>query len=245
MGSIIILDHISFSVQTSDIIRNISYRFRERKVTVLVGPSGGGKSTLLKLAAGLLIPSSGSVYFWERDIALMNRKENLNFRKSSAFVFQDSALWANQSLYQSLELPLKLHFPDMQRKDRDLRIREILSRVGYKRELSIRPSELSMGEQKLIACARAMLCHPNLYFLDELTESLDDLSDQRLVNIIKSFKQEYKTIILVSHEFKVIKELADYVVVIAGGRFIQEFPIEDIQSNSDLIERLGGVDMTD
>jgi ABC-type multidrug transport system ATPase subunit len=243
MSSIIILDHISFSVQTSDIIRNISYRIREGRVTVLVGPSGGGKSTLLKLAAGLLIPSAGAVYFLDRDIALMNRKENLDFRKSSAFVFQDSALWANQSLYQSLELPLKLHFPEMSKKDRDLRIHEILDKVGYRRELSIRPSELSMGEQKLIACARAMLCQPHLYFLDELTESLDDISDQRLINIIKGFKLEYKTIVLVSHEFKVIKELADYIVIIAGGRFVQEFPIEDIQSNSDLIERIGGVEM--
>lgn len=241
MGSIISLDQISFTIQNLAIIKSVSYRFKEGKTTVIVGPSGGGKSTLLKLSAGLIIPSTGTVCFRDKDISMMNRKDNLVFRKSSAFVFQDSALWANQDLHQNLELPLKLHFPDMSKEEREGRIREVLNTVGYKKEMSIRPSGLSMGEQKLIACARAMLCRPSLYFLDELTESLDDVSDKRLITIIKNFKLEDTTIILVTHEFKMIKELADYIIVIAGGRFVQEFPIDDIRSNHDLIDRIDGV----
>jgi ABC-type multidrug transport system ATPase subunit len=235
----IALENISFSSQSIDIIRNVSGTFRQGETTALVGPSGGGKSTVLKLAAGLLIPTEGKVYFRGQDIALMNRAQNMAFRRESAVVFQDSALWANQNLYQILELPLKLHFPDMSKGDRDKRIKEVTNEVGYKRDLMIRPSSLSMGEQKLIACARALLCWPVLYFLDELTESLDDVSDQRLINLLKRFKQEHKTLIFVSHDFRMIHELADHIVVIAGGCLLRTIAATEIASDDDLARHIG------
>jgi ABC-type multidrug transport system ATPase subunit len=213
---IIELINASFSAQGAQVVRGVSCRFEEGKTTALVGPSGGGKSTVLKLSAGLLVPSQGEVHFRGRDISGMNRRENLAFRKEGAVVFQDSALWANQSLYQILELPLKIHFPEMVKKDRDRRIAEVLDEVGYKRDLNIRPSMLSMGEQKLIAFARAMICRPRLLFLDEWTESLDDQAASRLVALVKSLKEE-NTVIFVSHDFRIIKTLADYIIMIQGG----------------------------
>jgi ABC-type multidrug transport system ATPase subunit len=231
---IIELINASFSAQGAQVVRSVSYRFEEGKTTALVGPSGGGKSTVLKLSAGLLVPSQGEVRFRGRDISGMNRRENLAFRKEGAVVFQDSALWANQSLYQILELPLKIHFPEMGKKDRDKRISEVLEAVGYKRDLNIRPSMLSMGEQKLIAFARAMLCRPRLLFLDEWTESLDDQAANRLVALVKSLREEQNTIIFVSHDFRIIRNLADYIIMIQGGELYLALTAEQIAEDEGL-----------
>jgi ABC-type lipoprotein export system ATPase subunit len=217
MGTIIELQKVSFIAEKQTIIKSLSHQFEEGKTTALVGPSGGGKSTVLKLAAGLLVPALGAVYFRHENISLISRSQTLKFRRQAAFVFQDSALWANQSLYQNMELPLRIHFPQMPKPERDQRINEVLAEVAYQKDLMMRPSKLSMGEQKLIAFARAMLCRPVLLFLDEWTESLDERASQRLINIVKMHKDKGHTIIFVSHDFRLVKYLADYVVMIAGG----------------------------
>lgn len=234
MAAIIELNNISFSAQNQLIVRDFSYQFDEGKTTALVGPSGGGKSTVLKLAAGLLIPTGGDVLFRGKSIARMNRREALNFRKEGAVVFQDSALWANQDLHQILELPLRIHFPDMSKSDREQRIREVLKDVGYTKELSARPAMLSMGEQKLIAFARAMSCRPDLLFLDEWTESLDDTGARRLIDIVKHWQKDNKTILFVSHDFKIIKDLADYILMILGGRLFLKLTREEIVRDDDM-----------
>jgi len=215
---IIELKNVSFSAQEGNIIDDVSVEFKASKTTAIIGPSGGGKSTVLKLAAGLLVPDHGEVLYKDKNIAYMSRSENLEFRRDGAFVFQDSALWANQNIYQILELPLKIHYPDMNGKKRDERIKSVTELVGYKKNLNIRPSALSMGEQKLIAFARAMLCNPSLLFLDEWTESLDEYAADRLIDIVRRKQREGTTILFVSHDLRIIMDLADYVVVIADGK---------------------------
>jgi ABC-type lipoprotein export system ATPase subunit len=229
------LKNVSFIAQNRLIVRNFSHQFEEGKTTALVGPSGSGKSTVLKLSAGLLVPTAGEVLFRGKDIFYMNRKETLSFRREGAMVFQDSALWANQTLYQCLELPLRIHFPDMTRHERENRIQSVLLDVGYKRDLSVRPSALSMGEQKLIAFARAMICRPALLFLDEWTESLDDSSAQRLVHLVRRQQEERHTVIFVSHDFRIVRSLADYVLMILGGQFFLKFSREQMDGDEDLV----------
>ncbi|MDR1373568.1 MAG: ATP-binding cassette domain-containing protein [Treponema sp.] len=231
---VIELKNVSFSTQNTEIVRGISLRIEEGKTTALVGPSGGGKSTVLKLSAGLLVPSQGMVSFRGRDISLMSRTQNLEFRREGAVVFQDSALWANQNLYQILEFPLMVHYPDMTKEDRDRRIREVISMVGYKRDLLIRPAMLSMGEQKLIAFARALLCRPSLLYLDEWTESLDDDTAYRLVMLVKRMQGEQKTIIFVSHDFRIIKGLADTIIMVVRGVLSLELTKEQILADDDM-----------
>jgi ABC-type multidrug transport system ATPase subunit len=234
MAAVIEMKNVSFVAQNRLIVKNFSHQFAEGKTTALVGPSGSGKSTVLKLSAGLLVPSAGEVSFRGRDIFYMNRKETLGFRREGAVVFQDSALWANQSLYQCLELPLRTHFPEMTGRERENRIQAVLGDVGFRRDLSVRPAALSMGEQKLIAFARAMICRPALLYLDEWTESLDDSSAQRLVRLVQNQQREGHTVILVSHDFRIVKSLADYVLMILGGQFFLQFSREQMEEDEDL-----------
>jgi ABC-type lipoprotein export system ATPase subunit len=220
------------------VVRDFSYQYNEGKTTALVGPSGSGKSTVLKLSAGVLVPSEGEVCYRGRNIAALNRSENLAFRREAAVVFQDSALWANQDIYQSLDMPLRLHFPRMDREERNRHLAEVLADVGYKRDIFVRPAMLSMGEQKLVAFARAMLCRPRLIYLDEWTESLDDDAARRLIGIVRKLRDKNTTIILVSHDLRIIKALADYVIMILGGQLFMEFTREHITEDEDLLHML-------
>ncbi|MDR0600150.1 MAG: ATP-binding cassette domain-containing protein [Treponema sp.] len=238
MESVLSLKSVSFAAQNALVVEEANLEIEAGKTTAFVGPSGGGKSTLLKLSAGLLIPSGGEVLYQGRDIALMNRLQNLEFRRESAFVFQDSALWANQSLFQTLELPLRIHFPQMSRVERQRRIEDVMSAVGYKRSLAVRPANLSMGEQKLIAFGRAMLCGPKLLFLDEWTESLDDNAAQRLIALVKQQQSRNNTVVFVSHKPQIIRELADCAVMVAGGRIRGRLAGDQLKTGGDLLDLL-------
>jgi ABC-type multidrug transport system ATPase subunit len=228
------LRDVYFSAQDVPVAQGISFKVEEGTSLALTGPSGGGKSTALKLAAGLLIPTGGEALFRGKNIALMTRAQNLAFRRESAVVFQDSALWSNQDLYQCLELPLRIHFPTMSREDRKERIAEALRDVGYKKDTRIRPAMLSMGEQKLIGFARSMILRPRLLFLDEWTESLDDSSADRLMGLVEKLRKEKRTIIFVSHDFRIIKSLADRIIMISGGKTLLSLSGDQIAENENL-----------
>ena len=236
--NVLSLKNVSFASQNTQIIQDVSLDIEEGQAIALVGPSGSGKSTLLKLGAGLVIPTDGEIRYRDRNVFAMSRIQNLEFRKESAFVFQDSALWANQTLYQTLELPLRIHFPEMQVKQRHERIDEVIKTVGYKRSLSIRPASLSAGEQKLIAFGRAMLCKPKLLFLDEFTESLDNYTAQRLTALVKQQKMNNTTVIFIENNMKIIRNLADYVVMLVEGRIHAKTPVDKIDSDGEFSELL-------
>jgi ABC-type lipoprotein export system ATPase subunit len=229
MSEVIEMRNVCFSAQEGKIVHDISVEFKTSKTTAIVGPSGGGKSTMLKLAAGILVPDpGGEVVYKDQNVTRMNRAENLQYRRECAFVFQDSALWANQNLYQILELPLKIHYPEMDKIQRDKKIRAMAELVGYRKDLNIRPSRLSMGEQKLIAFARAMLCSPSVLFLDEWTESVDESAAENLVDIVRRMQRERATIIFVSHDMSLIMDLADYVIVLVDGKITARAPKDQI-----------------
>jgi ABC-type transporter Mla maintaining outer membrane lipid asymmetry ATPase subunit MlaF len=232
--TIIELQDVSFSAQDMPVVRNISFAVKEGTSLALVGPSGGGKSTALKLAAGLLVPTGGKALFRGKNIALMNRAQNLAFRRESAVVFQDSALWSNQDLYQSLELPLRIHYPMMAPAEREARVAEALRDVGYIKDVHIRPAMLSMGEQKLIGFARSMILRPRLLFLDEWTESLDDAAADRLMALALKLREEKRTIIFVSHDFRIIKNFADHIVMIGGGKLLLRLSRDQIAEDENL-----------
>jgi ABC-type multidrug transport system ATPase subunit len=235
MAKIIELKNVGFSAKDRTVVQNISIDFEISTTTALVGPSGSGKSTVLKLAAGILVPEEGEALYKGKRITQMSRSENIRFRREGAVVFQDSALWANQNLFQIMELPLQIHFPEMDKKERKERIESVIAEVGYRKEMDIRPARLSMGEQKLIAFARALLCRPSLLYLDEWTESLDEGSADRLINIVRRKQSEGASIIFVSHDMRIIREMSDFVIMIVEGKVVFKTTKEQIAADESLI----------
>lgn len=200
---------VGFDSRTQSIIRGASLAIGRGSVTGILGPSGGGKSTLIKILAGILVPTSGRVLFEGRDIRLMSSEENKRFRKRCAFVFQDSALWANQTIEQNLSLPLQTQNPGMEAGERSRLIGKVCDLVGYGRALSLRPVDLSMGEQKRVAFARAFITSPEVLFLDECTESLDAQGAAHIMGIIRDFALGGNTVIYVSHRRAFVEEMME------------------------------------
>lgn len=182
------------------IINNLSLRIEKGSISAFLGKPGSGKSSSLKLLAGLILPSDGKILFDGKDIHSMNRQQTLAFRKRAAFMFQDSALWANQDLYNNLELPLRTHFPKMPVEERRQKILDVVKKVEFTKSLNLRPAALSIGEQKKIGFARALICDPEILFLDEPTESLDEKTAALFISLLKEFCYNGNTMIYVSHD---------------------------------------------
>ena len=192
--------NVSYEDNNQKIIKDVSHYIEPNTVTAFLGKPGSGKSTALKLLAGLIPPTSGTITFEDRDIHALTQKQNLDFRKRAAFMFQDSALWANQDIYHNLELPLQLHFPKLSASSRKERIIHYTQLVEYTKPLTVRPAALSIGEQKKISFARTLICEPEILFLDEPTESIDEKTEDLFISILRRLISENKTIVYVSHD---------------------------------------------
>lgn len=221
------LKNVSFYDGFTQVIKDTSLSIEKGSVTALLGDSGGGKSTVLKLISGIVPPSSGKVFYNDKDFSKMNEKEKMEFRKRSAFMFQNSALWANQSLYQNLELPLKIHFPDMPPGQLQDKIQDAAKLVEFTKPLSLRPASLSAGEQKRIAFARALICEPEILFLDEPTESLNDTAADFFISILKDFCSRGNTLIYVSHDNHFINTFNNDKYYFANGTIVDKILLND------------------
>lgn len=217
-----------------EVLRGVSVAFPLGKSSFIVGKSGSGKSTLLKTAAGLVVPDRGRVSYRDRDLGRMSHGENMEFRRNCSFVFQDAALWANQSIYSNLSLPLAVHEDRLPKAESDRRIKDVLRRVGYSESLAFRPADLSAGEQKLVSIARALILDPSLLFMDEATTSLDEDAVERAVTEFEARKAAGVTLISVSHSPRVIARLADYLCVVSDGQVVDFGPADQVS------QKLGG-----
>ena len=221
------MKNTSFYDGLTSVVNDVSLSIEKGSVTAFLGEPGSGKSTVLKLISGIVIPTKGKIFFNDKNLINMNTKETLAFRKKMAYMFQNSALWANQSLYQNLELPLKLHFPKMPVEQLDERIKEVAKLVDFSKPLSLRPAALSTGEQKRIAFARALICNPEILFLDEPTESLDEKTAGLFISILKEFRDSGKTLIYVSHDNEFINTFENEKYYFANGTIIDKILLHD------------------
>ncbi|HOV64363.1 MAG TPA: ATP-binding cassette domain-containing protein [Spirochaetia bacterium] len=215
------LENVSLFRGNAVILNQVSLLFRASRTTVIVGPSGSGKSTLLKIAAGIILPDEGKAMVNGVDFREMNEAQNLEFRKSNGFIFQDAALIANKSIYQNLSLPLNVHFRRMKEEEIKRRISQLLARIGFVDNLDSRPDDLSAGECKMISFVRALVTDPSIIFMDNPTLSVDSRAADSMVEIITELKRMGKTILLVTHEAPLIAKLADDLVVMDEGRIIE------------------------
>lgn len=211
------LTNISLSLDETAVLKDISLDIPEGKTTIFMGPSGCGKSTLLKIASGLIIPDEGDIFLGDKELNEMTPYEMKQFRKSNGFVFQDAALWANKSIYQNLELPLRYHFPDITTKKINEKINYLCEEIGFHDELYMRPAQISAGEQKMISFVRALITDPSIIFMDEPTASVDPSTTQRMLKMIARQKQEGKTIIWVTHEPQIATTYGDTIVLLKNG----------------------------
>ena len=228
--------NVCFEDNGQKIIRNVSHYIESNTVTAFLVKPGSGKSTALKLLAGLVTPTSGSITFEDKELYNLNHKQNEEFRKRASFMFQDSALWANQDIYHNLELPLQIHFQQMSAAERRERIKKYTELVEYTKPLIVRPAALSIGEQKKISFARALICEPEILFLDEPTESIDEKTEDLFIAILKDFISQNKTVVYVSHDNYLINSFLCDKIYFEDGEIKEKILLDDINQMDDYYE---------
>ena len=214
----LVMENVQFSIDDSLIVSGLTLQQPPKSCSCILGNTGCGKSTLLKLAAGLLVPDSGAVLIHGKNIYWFSRKQEEAFRKISGFVFQNGALWQNTSVYNNVALPLQMHFPELPAGEIQKRVRALVEELGYFENVNVRPSELSVGEQKLIAIARALIVDPEIVYMDDPTANLDEESIDCVFSKIQQLKKRGCTLLIASNNEELIYRFADYLGVMRRGK---------------------------
>ncbi len=186
----------------------------------MLGSSGSGKSTFLNLLAGLDRPSAGTILVHGKDLARMSPLElALHRRQTVGMVFQAFNLIPKMTLEENVELPLR--FAEVERGERQARVREVLDRVGLSGRLAHRPGELSGGEQQRGALARALVNRPSILLADEPTGNLDSRTSDEILRLIQEINRSLgATVVMVTHDHALAERFAQRVVTIRDGRLV-------------------------
>jgi polar amino acid transport system ATP-binding protein len=197
------------------------------KILGIIGPSGGGKSTLLKVIAGLLTPETGQVLINGAKIPFTDSAALLKHRRSLGIVFQSWNLFPHLCALENIILPLhRVHgFTRAQATNEG---EKLLDRFGLLSHASKRPHELSGGQSQRVAIIRAVASKPSLLLLDEPTSALDPLMTAEVLDLIVELKQEGISFILASHHMSFLQKIADQVAFIDGGKWIEAGGVHDL-----------------
>ena len=211
-------------------LRNVSLKVEKGDIFGIVGYSGAGKSTLLRLVNLLEKPSSGSVKIEEREIINLSEKELNILRKNIGMVFQQFNLLESQTVYQNLKIPLIIS--GTSKNSIDKRIEELLDFVGLKDKKNSSVSKLSGGQKQRIGIARALATHPKILLCDEATSALDPKTTKSILELLKKINNEFGiTILLITHEMEVVKEICNKVAVMQDGEIKEQGNIIEIFTN--------------
>lgn len=202
-------------------LKDVCISIKPRQLTILKGRSGSGKTTLINLLGAMDKPTSGDIFFEDKNITELSDYEHDELRRTQiGFVFQSGALLPNMTLYENVEFALRVSKP--KESERSTRVNECLKLVGLSKRASHFPQELSGGEMQRAAIARA-LCHsPKIIFADEPTSALDTLTGLQVVKIFKDMVEaEGITIVMTTHDPNML-EIADEVFTLQDGEIIDE-----------------------
>ena len=243
MDPLIELQGVTVRAQEHVGLDGVSVAVPGNRSTVIMGPSGSGKSMLLKVAAAIIPPDSGRVLMNGRDMHRFSQKELLEFRRSSGFMFQDAALWQNKTIYENMALPIQFHYPSRSREEIEKRIEELLRPMNLLDSLQLRPAALSEGEQKIVSFLRAVVLEPLILFLDEPTTSIGHQLLQKMLGMIRSLKDRGCTIVAVTHDAHLTAMIANHLVILKDGRILEAAGLGEVRrsANREVIEILSQV----
>jgi phospholipid/cholesterol/gamma-HCH transport system ATP-binding protein len=212
---------LRFAHRERDIFNGLSLEIQRGKITALMGPSGTGKTTLLKLIGGQLRPHKGTIHVDGQDVHKLRRRELYQLRKRMGMLFQTGALLTDLNVFENVAYPLREHTRLPEELIRDLVLIK-LEAVGLRGARRLMPSELSGGMARRVALARAIALDPMMIMYDEPFTGLDPITKGTIVTLIKQLNQTLEvTSLVVSHDVKEAMGIADYVYVIAEGRLIE------------------------
>jgi phospholipid/cholesterol/gamma-HCH transport system ATP-binding protein len=238
MENLIEIDNLSFSRSGRLIYDYISLRIQKGKTTAIMGPSGIGKTTMLRLIGGQLIPDSGDIRFKGESIPAMRRKRLFEVRRQMSMLFQSGALFTDMSVFDNIAFPLREH-TTLSEDLINTVVQLKLQAVGLRGAAHLMPAELSGGMARRAALARAIALDPELIMYDEPFAGQDPISMGVLVKLIKALNDALKlTSVVVTHDVSEVLTIADYIYIMAEKKIIGSgTPAEIKNSDSPLVQQ--------
>lgn len=221
----------SFGAQR--VLDGVSHDFAPAKTTVILGPSGCGKSVTLKHMVGLLKPDGGEVHFEGRRVDTLDERQWQGVRLQVGLLFQSGALFDSLTVLENVEFPLREHTdgtPEA-RRERALEALSVVDMVGYEARL---PAQLSGGQRKRVALARAIVLRPRVVLYDEPTTGLDPVRADGIDQLILKLRRAFGvTNIVVTHDLVSARKIADEVVMLLNGRIAARGSYEQVAASED------------
>jgi polar amino acid transport system ATP-binding protein len=234
--SIVSLEHIKKSFDATPVLKDISLSVDEGEVVAIIGPSGGGKSTLLRCATLLETFESGSLAYGDLVVAHNNEQQHAVYgsrqtlseaRSRFGLVFQNFNLFPHYSVMRNItDAPIKV-----QKRNADevkKQAKRLIARMGLEGKETMVPCELSGGQQQRVAIARALCMNPKMLFFDEPTSALDPELTQEVLKVIRSLAEDHMTMVIVTHEMAFARDVADRIIFMDGGVIVEEGPAHDL-----------------
>lgn len=225
------VQNLSFSRGERIIYDGVDLQFQRGKITGIMGPSGTGKTTLLRLIGGQLLPDKGRILLDGKNIASMSRPELFAARARMGMLFQSGALFTDMTVYENVAFPIRAHTKLPEHLIREL-VALKLEAVGLRGTEQLMPSELSGGMNRRVALARAIALDPDLIMYDEPFAGQDPIVMGVLTRLIRSLREALGlTTIIVSHDVDETLSIADYVYVVAEGKVMGEGTPEQLKAS--------------
>jgi phospholipid/cholesterol/gamma-HCH transport system ATP-binding protein len=213
-------DRVSFSYGNRLVLNDLSFSVHEDERVAILGGSGDGKTTVLKLIVGLLRPDSGKILIDGKDITEKTEDELRDIRIKFSMVFQDGALFDSLSVKENVAFPLR-EYTRMTEEEIDRKVRELLRRVGLEEAIGHMPEELSGGMHRRVAIMRSMAAfQPKMFLYDEATTGLDPVSADVICKLILDISEQGGGFIIVTHKIFDAFRLANRFMFLKGGRIV-------------------------
>jgi len=221
------------SFGSSHILRGIDLTFKDDAITTVLGPSGTGKSVLLKHVVGLLEPDAGSVKVFGTDLWHVPETERYDIRKRFGVLFQDGALFGSMNIFDNIAFPLRRHTDKHEDEIQDI-VMQHMREVGLEQATKKFPNEISGGMRKRAGFARALVMRPDVVMFDEPDSGLDPVRTKLLSQLIKEMHEEHGgTYIVITHDIPTARTVSDYVGVLWQGKVVHYGDAEGAFSSDD------------
>jgi D-methionine transport system ATP-binding protein len=211
-------------------LHGIDLAIQRGEVFGIIGRSGAGKSSLIRTINRLEQPTSGRVLIDQVDIGEFDEDRLVELRRRIGMIFQHFNLMSAKTVWQNVELPLKV--AGVPKEQRQRKVRELLELVGLDGKHKAYPAQLSGGQKQRVGIARALVHDPQILLCDEATSALDPETTQSILGLLREINQRLGlTIVLITHEMAVIREVCDRVVVLEQGRIVEQGPVWEVFGN--------------
>ena len=228
----IVFENITFSRRDKPVLKGISFSIGAGERSAIVGGSGEGKTTILKLIMGLIRPDSGSIIIDGEDITTMNEAQLREVRMKFSIVFQEGALFDSLTVGENVAFPLR-EYSGKSEEEIEQKVRELLRIVGMEDAIDLMPEELSGGMNRRAAIARSLAaCQPKMFLYDEPTSALDPSIQAQIMELLRRLKRHHRlAMLLISHSLALVSEVSERVAVLYHGRLVEYGRTHDVFRN--------------